>query len=138
MELSIVIPALNESRKIMSLPDLAASTTCVRVPVMRAHSVAIHAEFEQPVDLKTARQVIDDFPGAEIMEAESVKLFLYEVEIEYKGKEYEMLFTAVDDLDFGDDDEDEDGDDHDDDDEDEDEDEFLFEDDDDDDEDDDD
>ena len=39
-----------ESRKIMGLPDLKVSATCVRVPVVRAHSVAINAEFERPVE----------------------------------------------------------------------------------------
>src|SRR5438270_7012750 len=40
----------NEGRKIMHLPDFRASVTCVRVPVYRAHSVAVSAEFEKPVD----------------------------------------------------------------------------------------
>lgn len=55
---------LNESRKILELPSLQNSTTCVRVPVMRAHSVAINAEFEKPVSVERARQVIAAFPGA--------------------------------------------------------------------------
>ncbi|MBO6102269.1 MAG: aspartate-semialdehyde dehydrogenase [Opitutales bacterium] len=57
---------LNESRKILSLPNLVCSTTCVRIPVMRAHSVAINAEFERPVDVEKAREVISKFPGAEV------------------------------------------------------------------------
>ena len=44
----------NEGRKIMHLPDFRASVTCVRVPVYRAHSVAMSAEFERPVSLETA------------------------------------------------------------------------------------
>src|SRR5574343_857002 len=44
-----------ESRKIMGLPALKVSATCVRVPVVRAHSVSVNAEFEQPVDVAAAR-----------------------------------------------------------------------------------
>ena len=42
----------NEARRILHLPDFRASVTCVRVPVYRAHSVAVNAEFERPVSLK--------------------------------------------------------------------------------------
>lgn len=59
---------VNEGRKIMSLPGLRASTTCVRVPVLRAHSIAISAEFEKPVDVARAREVIAAFPGAEVID----------------------------------------------------------------------
>src|SRR5208283_1332563 len=41
-----------ESRKIMGLPQLLVSATCVRVPVVRAHSVAINASFERPVSVE--------------------------------------------------------------------------------------
>lgn len=57
-----------ESRKILALPDLKASATCVRVPVVRAHSVAIHAEFARPVSVEAARQAIAAFPGAELID----------------------------------------------------------------------
>lgn len=57
---------LNESRKILGLPNLVCSTTCVRIPVMRAHSVAINAEFEKPVSVERAREVISQFSGAEL------------------------------------------------------------------------
>ncbi len=46
---------MNEGRKILHLPDFKASVTCVRVPVYRAHSVAVTAEFERPVSLAEAR-----------------------------------------------------------------------------------
>lgn len=52
-----------ESRKIMGISDLRVSTTCVRVPVWRAHSIAIHAEFEKEVDLGVAREVLEGFEG---------------------------------------------------------------------------
>ena len=45
----------NETRRILHLPDFRASVTCVRVPVYRAHSVAVSAEFERTVSLEAAR-----------------------------------------------------------------------------------
>jgi aspartate-semialdehyde dehydrogenase len=57
-----------ESRKILELPELRVSATCVRVPVVRAHSVAVDAEFERPVDLAAARAAIARFPGAELLD----------------------------------------------------------------------
>lgn len=57
-----------ESRKILEMPDLPVSATCVRVPVVRAHSVAVNAEFEQPVDLDVARAAIVAFPGVELLD----------------------------------------------------------------------
>lgn len=53
-----------ESRKIMGLPQLKVSATCVRVPVVRAHSIAVNAEFERPVSVEAAREAIAAFPGA--------------------------------------------------------------------------
>lgn len=57
-----------ESRKILGLPALRVSATCVRVPVVRAHSVAVSAEFERPVDLAAARAALAEFPGAELVD----------------------------------------------------------------------
>jgi aspartate-semialdehyde dehydrogenase len=57
-----------ESRKIMGLPDLPVSATCVRVPVVRAHSVAINADFERPVSVEKAREAIAAFAGAELVD----------------------------------------------------------------------
>jgi aspartate-semialdehyde dehydrogenase len=57
-----------ESRKIMGLPGLKVSATCVRVPVVRAHSVAINAEFTKPVDLAAARQALAAFAGAVLVD----------------------------------------------------------------------
>ena len=66
---------LNETRKIMGVPNVLCSTTCVRVPVMRAHSVAINAEFEKPVSVERAREVIAAFPGAELDDDVSQKKY---------------------------------------------------------------
>jgi len=56
----------NEGRRIMHLPTFKASVTCVRVPIYRAHSVAVSAEFERPVTLHEAREAIQAFPGVEL------------------------------------------------------------------------
>jgi aspartate-semialdehyde dehydrogenase len=58
----------NEGRKIMHHPAFRASVTCVRVPVYRAHSVAISAEFERPVTVETARAVLAAAPGLDIVD----------------------------------------------------------------------
>jgi aspartate-semialdehyde dehydrogenase len=59
---------LNESRKIMHHSTLRASITCVRVPVFRTHSISVNAEFEQPVSLDRARDVLAKFPGLELFD----------------------------------------------------------------------
>ena len=53
----------NESRKILGLPGLRVSATCVRVPVVTTHSVAVHATFSQPVGREDAWQVLRAAPG---------------------------------------------------------------------------
>ncbi len=57
-----------ESRKIMGLPQLRVSATCVRVPVVRAHSIAVQAEFERPVSIAAARAAIAAFSGAQLVD----------------------------------------------------------------------
>jgi aspartate-semialdehyde dehydrogenase len=58
----------NEGRKILHLPEFRASATCVRVPVYRAHSVAVSAEFEQPISVERAREVLAKAPGIELVD----------------------------------------------------------------------
>jgi aspartate-semialdehyde dehydrogenase len=53
----------NESRKILGLPDLKVSATCVRVPVVTGHSIAVHAVFGSEVDAEGAREVLRNAPG---------------------------------------------------------------------------
>jgi len=57
-----------EGRRILHEPGFRASVTCVRVPVYRAHSVAVSAEFERPVDPRAAREVIEAFPGIQVVD----------------------------------------------------------------------
>ena len=59
---------VNETRKIMGLPDLRVSATCVRVPVLRAHSEAINIEFCEPFPVEEARALLQDAPGVELIE----------------------------------------------------------------------
>ncbi len=58
----------NEGRKIMHLPNFFASVTCVRVPVYRAHSVALSAEFERTVSVDSAREVLSQAPGLDLVD----------------------------------------------------------------------
>ena len=58
----------NEARRIMHHPSFRASVTCVRVPVYRAHSVAVNAEFERPVSVEEARGVLAKAPGLELVD----------------------------------------------------------------------
>ena len=53
----------NESRKILGLPELAVSPTCVRVPVVVGHAIAVRATFTEPVGAAAAAEVMDGFPG---------------------------------------------------------------------------
>jgi aspartate-semialdehyde dehydrogenase len=58
----------NEGRKIMHHASFRASVTCVRVPVYRAHSVAVSAEFTRPVSLEAARAVLAQAPGLDVVD----------------------------------------------------------------------
>jgi aspartate-semialdehyde dehydrogenase len=53
----------NESRKILEIPDLPVSGTCVRVPVFTGHSMAINAEFERPLSPERATELLATAPG---------------------------------------------------------------------------
>ena len=58
----------NEGRKIMHHPSFRASVTCVRVPVYRAHSVAVSAEFAKPITVEAAREVLRRAPGLDVVD----------------------------------------------------------------------
>jgi aspartate-semialdehyde dehydrogenase len=58
----------NEGRKIMHHDSFRASVTCVRVPVYRAHSVAVSAEFDKPVTVESARAVLARAPGLDVVD----------------------------------------------------------------------
>ena len=58
----------NEGRRILHHPAFRASITCVRVPVYRSHSVAVSAEFERPVSVEAAREVLSAAPGLDVVD----------------------------------------------------------------------
>ena len=58
----------NEGRKIMHLPELRVNCTCVRVPVVRSHSESITAEFERPLSVERAREILESAPGVKVVD----------------------------------------------------------------------
>ena len=58
----------NESRKILGLKDLKVSATCVRVPVITTHSLAVHAVFANEVDRKAAQDVLENAAGVKLVD----------------------------------------------------------------------
>ena len=75
----------NEGRKIMHHARFKASTTCVRVPVYRAHSIAVNAEFTKPVTVAAARRVLKKAPGLELID--DVSKNIYPLALECAGKD---------------------------------------------------
>ncbi|MBU6245568.1 MAG: aspartate-semialdehyde dehydrogenase [Actinomycetales bacterium] len=55
-----------ESRKILGIPDLLVSGTCVRVPVFTGHSLSVNAEFERPISVERATELLSGAPGVEL------------------------------------------------------------------------
>lgn len=58
----------NETRKILELPNLRVSGTCVRVPVFTGHSLSIHAQFDRPITAQRAREILATAPGVTLMD----------------------------------------------------------------------
>ena len=78
----------NEGRKIMHLPELKVTCTCVRVPVVRSHSISVSCHFDRPVTVEEAREVIAKAPGCVLVD-------------DLKNKKYPMpLDTSDQDLVF--------------------------------------
>ena len=73
----------NESRKILDLPDLKVSCTCVRVPVFRAHSISINAEFGSQPNVPDAHAALEGFEGIELRDDPTQNN--YPMPIEYSG-----------------------------------------------------
>ncbi len=59
---------VNETRKIFNSPEIRVSATCVRVPILRAHSETVNIEFEQPFSVEKARELIAAAPGVKLVE----------------------------------------------------------------------
>lgn len=73
----------NEGRKILHLPDLKVSCTCVRVPVVRSHSISVSCHFDVPVTVEQAREVIAKAPGCKLVD-------------DLKNKQYPMPLDTSD------------------------------------------
>ncbi|MBV8886920.1 MAG: aspartate-semialdehyde dehydrogenase [Chroococcidiopsidaceae cyanobacterium CP_BM_RX_35] len=71
---------VNETRKIFGIADLRITATCVRVPVLRAHSEAINLEFETPLDVEAAKEILRSAPGVRIVEDRSANHFPMPIE----------------------------------------------------------
>jgi aspartate-semialdehyde dehydrogenase len=65
----------NESRKILGIPGLKVSATCVRVPVVTTHSLAVHAVFEKDITVAAARQALLDVPSVVVVDDPAAGLF---------------------------------------------------------------
>ncbi|HTO05335.1 MAG TPA: aspartate-semialdehyde dehydrogenase [Opitutus sp.] len=77
---------MQESRRIMGLPNLKVSATCVRIPVVRAHSIAINAEFERPVSVEAAKAAIAAFSGAELVDDPAAHAYPTPLDFSRKAK----------------------------------------------------
>ena len=58
----------NEGRKIMHLPEMNVSCTCVRVPVVRSHSISVQLVFDRPISVQEAREAIAAAPGVKLVD----------------------------------------------------------------------
>ena len=58
-----------ETQKILHSTDVLVSATCVRVPVYISHSEALHIEFERPVSVEDAREVLGKMPGVKVLDS---------------------------------------------------------------------
>ena len=65
----------NEGRKIMHLPELKVSCTCVRVPVVRSHSISVSCHFDVPVTVEQVREAIANAPGCRLVDDLSKKMY---------------------------------------------------------------
>ncbi len=76
---------VNEMKKILEAPELKLTATCVRVPVLRAHSEAVNIEFEQPFEVNDARNIIKNSQGVELIE--DFKMNRFPMPIDVTGKD---------------------------------------------------
>lgn len=65
----------NETKKIMHAPELEVSATCIRVPVMRAHSEAVWVETEQPISVELARKAFEQAEGLVVIDEPAAKKY---------------------------------------------------------------
>jgi aspartate-semialdehyde dehydrogenase len=71
---------VQETRKIFHVPELAVSATCVRVPVMRAHSESVNLTFSHPITPQEAREILSDAPGVRVVDERDPQHFPMPIE----------------------------------------------------------
>ena len=76
---------VNETRKIMSLPELKVTATAVRVPVINGHSEALNVEFDRPITPEEAREILRDAPGVTL--TDDTANLLYPMPLELSGRD---------------------------------------------------
>ena len=79
---------VNETRKIMGVPDLALTATTVRVPVFVGHSESVNVQFERPVTPEGAREVLSRAPGVEVVDDPSNNVYPLAVDCDGKDPSY--------------------------------------------------
>lgn len=72
-----------ETKKIMHAPEIAVSTTCVRIPVYKSHSEAVNVEFTRPMPPQEAREILNSSPGVKVID--DVKNHLYPLATDAAG-----------------------------------------------------
>ena len=75
---------LNETRKILNIPDLKLSSTCVRVPVMRAHSESVNIEFKDIIEPLKAVEILNNSPGVDVIEDFTLNRFPMPIDVMQK------------------------------------------------------
>lgn len=83
---------LNESRKMLHLPELMISCTCVRIPALRAHSEALNLEFENEITPEEARQILAAAPGVQLVDDPAAKRYPMPVDATEK---YDVLVGRI-------------------------------------------
>ncbi|MBR3707533.1 MAG: aspartate-semialdehyde dehydrogenase, partial [Lentisphaeria bacterium] len=66
---------VNETRKIMHLPEAQISCTCVRIPILRAHSESLNLEFENEISVAEAQEILKNAPGVELRDNPAEKIY---------------------------------------------------------------
>ncbi|MEG2075307.1 MAG: Asd/ArgC dimerization domain-containing protein, partial [Victivallaceae bacterium] len=83
---------LNESRKMLHDPNFMVSCTCVRVPVMRAHSEALNLEFENEITPEEARSILKNAPGVKLVDDTASKSYPMPVDA---SEQYDVLVGRI-------------------------------------------
>ena len=83
---------LNESRKMMHLPELLLTCTSVRIPAMRAHSESLNLEFENEITPEEARAILEAAPGVTVVDDPEKKLYPMPVDATEK---YDVLAGRI-------------------------------------------